>query len=203
MKNAVGREIPEELIKKGWEPFQGNQYREGCTYQRVGPMVKARVMPQGGKVVSSLREAIEKTGLCDGMTISFHHHFRDGDYIVDKVMREIADMGLKDIHLATTSIGGAADVVADYIEQGIVTGLTTSGIRARIGEVVSQGQLKEPAIIRTHGGRIRAIEYILTSPLLALLQAMNLVTQVVKAERIIAVVWHIRLRMHAMPIKWL
>ena len=98
MKNAVGREIPEELIKKGWEPFQGNQYREGCTYQRVGPMVKARVMPQGGKVVSSLREAIEKTGLCDGMTISFHHHFRDGDYIVDKVMREIADMGLKDIH---------------------------------------------------------------------------------------------------------
>ena len=113
MKNAVGREIPEELIKKGWEPFQGNQYREGCTYQRVGPMVKARVMPQGGKVVSSLREAIEKTGLCDGMTISFHHHFRDGDYIVDKVMREIADMGLKDIHLATTSIGGAADVVAE------------------------------------------------------------------------------------------
>lgn len=92
------------------------------------------------------------------MTISFHHHFRDGDYIVDKVMREIADMGLKDIHLATTSIGGAADVVADYIEQGIVTGLTTSGIRARIGEVVSQGKLKEPAIIRTHGGRIRAIE---------------------------------------------
>lgn len=158
MKNAVGREIPEELIKKGWEPFQGNQYREGCTYQRVGPMVKARVMPQGGKVVSSLREAIEKTGLRDGMTISFHHHFRDGDYIVDKVMREIADMGLKDIHLATTSIGGAADVVADYIEQGIVTGLTTSGIRARIGDVVSQGKLKEPAIIRTHGGRIRAIE---------------------------------------------
>ena len=200
MKNAVGREIPEELIKKGWEPFQGNQYREGCTYQRVGPMVKARVMPQGGKVVSSLREAIEKTGLRDGMTISFHHHFRDGDYIVDKVMREIADMGLKDIHLATTSIGGAADVVADYIEQGIVTGLTTSGIRARIGEVVSQGKFERMAAAFEP---LRRVKYILTSPLLALLQAMNLVTQVVKAERTIAVVWHIRLRMHAMPIKWL
>ncbi|MBR0444781.1 MAG: hypothetical protein IJK14_05340, partial [Clostridia bacterium] len=26
------------------------------------------------KVLGSIREAIEKTGLRDGMTISFHHH---------------------------------------------------------------------------------------------------------------------------------
>ena len=28
------------------------------------------------KVVSSLREAIERAGLKDGMTVSFHHHLR-------------------------------------------------------------------------------------------------------------------------------
>ena len=158
MKNAVGREIPSELIAAGWEPFQGNEHRQGVEVKRVGPKVRPNVVLREGKVVGSLREAIEKCGLKDGMTISFHHHFRDGDYVVDKVMREIADMGLKDIKLATTSIGGAADIVADYIEEGIVTGLTTSGIRARIGEVISQGKMKEPAVIRTHGGRIRAIE---------------------------------------------
>ena len=27
MKNAVNREIPQELIDAGWEPFQGNKYR--------------------------------------------------------------------------------------------------------------------------------------------------------------------------------
>ncbi|WP_338132836.1 citrate lyase subunit alpha [Fusobacterium polymorphum] len=33
-----------------------------------------------------------------------------------------------------------------------------SSIRGRIGEVVSAGKLKTPAIIRSHGGRARAIE---------------------------------------------
>ncbi|MBO4367380.1 MAG: citrate lyase subunit alpha [Clostridia bacterium] len=158
MINAVGREIPEELMAQGWEPFQGNDYRKDYEYTKVGPKVRAQVLPGESKVLPSLEEAIRKCSLKDGMTISFHHHFRDGDYVMDMVMREIARMGFKDITLATTSIGKAADVVADYIEQGIVTGLTTSGIRDRIGEAVSQGKLKKTAVIRTHGGRIRAIE---------------------------------------------
>lgn len=158
MKNAVGREIPNELIEQGWKPFAGNTALEGTEYRRVGPKVRARVATRESKLLGSLKEAIEKVGLKDGMTISFHHHFRDGDFVVDKVMRQIAEMGFRNIRLATTSIGGAADIVADYIEEGIVTGLTTSGIRARIGEVISQGKLPEPAIIRSHGGRIRAIE---------------------------------------------
>ena len=158
MKNAVNREIPQELIDAGWEPFQGNEYRANYEYTKVGPKVRANVVLHGDKVVDSIEEAIRKCGLKDGMTVSFHHHFRDGDYVIDMVMRTIAAMGFKDIKLATTSIGKSADVVADYIEEGIVTGLTTSGIRDRIGEAVSHGKLKEPAILRTHGGRIRAIE---------------------------------------------
>ena len=34
------------------------------------------------------------------MTISFHHHFRNGDYIVNMVMDEIAELGIKDITIA-------------------------------------------------------------------------------------------------------
>ena len=158
MKNAVNREIPQELIDAGWEPFQGNEYRANYEYTKVGPKVHANGVLHGDKVVDSIEDAILRCGLKDGMTISFHHHFRDGDYVIDMVMRTIAAMGFKDIKLATTSIGKSADVVADYIEEGIVTGLTTSGIRDRIGKAVSNGKLKEPAILRTHGGRIRAIE---------------------------------------------
>lgn len=158
MKNAVGREIPQELIDAGWKPFKGNFDQDQVEYPKKGPKVHAFVKRVESKVVPTLREAIEKCGLKDGMTISFHHHFRDGDYITDMVMREIAAMGFKDIKLATTSIGASANVVAEYIEKGIVTGLTTSGIRDKIGEAVSKGKLKEPAVIRTHGGRVRAIE---------------------------------------------
>ena len=70
----------------------------------------------------------------------------------------IEEMGLKDITVAATSLGDAQDLIADYIEQGKIIGIQTSGIRGRIGEVVSAGKLKTPAIIRSHGGRPRAIE---------------------------------------------
>ena len=38
------------------------------------------------KVVSSIQEAIQLAGLKDGMTISFHHHLRNGDYVLNMVM---------------------------------------------------------------------------------------------------------------------
>ena len=64
---------------------------------------------------------------------------------------------------APTSTSGSSSL-ADYIEQGKVVGIQTSGIRGRIGEVVSAGKLKTPAIIRSHGGRPRAIEHFTNNP---------------------------------------
>lgn len=112
----------------------------------------------GSKLAGSIREAIEKCGIKDGMTVSFHHHFRDGDYVASMVMREIRAMGIKNITIAASSLGAAHDEIADMIEDGTVTGIQTSGIRGRIGEVISAGKLAAPAIIRSHGGRVRAIE---------------------------------------------
>lgn len=158
MRNKVGRDIPDALLKDGYEVFQGSNHRDGAYYAKAGPRVRTYERPQDSKLVGSLREAVIQSGLKDGMTISFHHHFRDGDYIVNLVMKEIVDLGIRDITIAASSLGTAHDPVADYIEQGIVTGLQTSGIRGRMGEVVSRGKLASPAILRSHGGRVRAIE---------------------------------------------
>jgi len=49
------------------------------------------------KVVPSLEDAIRLTGLRDGMTISFHHHFRNGDHIVNMVLDKLAEMGFHDL----------------------------------------------------------------------------------------------------------
>ena len=41
MLNAVGREIPDEILEiTGKEPFQGNNYKEGVEYRKQGPIVK-------------------------------------------------------------------------------------------------------------------------------------------------------------------
>ncbi len=158
MINAVKREIPDELLANGRRVYEGNGVMDEKTFQKASPTVRIREKSFESKVLPTLREAIEKCGLHDGATVSFHHHFRDGDYIVNMVMKEIVAMGFKDITIAASSLGTAHDPIADYIEQGVVTGLQTSGIRGRMGEVVSNGKLKTPAVLRSHGGRVRAIE---------------------------------------------
>lgn len=158
MLNSVGRDIPQDVLSLGYQPYQGKNQYNGTVMERVGAAVKVADLSQESKLLPSIEAAILACGFKDGMTVSFHHHFRDGDYVMEMVMAEIVRMGFKDIRLACTSIGSAAQNVADYIEEGIVTGLTTSGIRDRIGEVVSAGKLRDIAVLRSHGGRIRAIE---------------------------------------------
>ena len=46
--------------------------------------------------------------------------------------------GSKDLTIAATSLGEAHDPIAEYIEAGKVVGIQTSGIRGRMGQVVSE-----------------------------------------------------------------
>ena len=112
MENKVGREIPPALLTAGRRPFQGSE-APAVFLQKVGPKVEMAPAQHESKVVESLREAICRVGLKDGATISFHHHFRDGDYIVNMVMDEIAAMGIRDITIAASSLGSAHDPVAE------------------------------------------------------------------------------------------
>lgn len=159
MKNFVGRDIPDELLVEGKEVYQGKYYMDGKYMQKAAPRTRIYEKPQESKLVATIAEALRQCGAKSGMTFSFHHHLRNGDYVTNMVMQAaIEELGLEDITIAASSLGEAHDPIAGYIELGKVTGLQTSGIRGRIGEVVSAGKLKTPAIIRSHGGRPRAIE---------------------------------------------
>ena len=159
MINAVGRDIPEELLVNGKEVYQGKYYMDGKYMQKAAPKTRRYEKPAESKIVETIVEALKQCGAKDGMTFSFHHHLRNGDFVANMVMQAaVEELGLKDLTIAATSLGEAHDPIADYIEQGKVIGIQTSGIRGRVGDVVSHGALKTPAIIRSHGGRPRAIE---------------------------------------------
>ena len=71
------------------------------------------------------------------------------------VLEAAQEMGLRDLTICASSLGKSHSRVAQMIEEGTVIGIQTSGIRDRIGEDVSFGRLATPAIIRSHGGRVR------------------------------------------------
>ena len=159
MINAVGRDIPEELLVNGKEVYQGKYYMDGKYMQKAAPKTRRYEKPAESKIVETIVDALKQCGAKDGMTFSFHHHLRNGDFVANMVMQAaVEELGLKDLTIAATSLGEAHDPIADYIEEGKVIGIQTSGIRGRVGDVVSHGALKTPAIIRSHGGRPRAIE---------------------------------------------
>jgi citrate lyase subunit alpha/citrate CoA-transferase len=110
------------------------------------------------KIVGSLEEAIHLSGLRDGMTISFHHHFRNGDHIVNLVVRTLAQMGFKDLELAASSLTDCHAPLIKYIKDGVIRRIETSGLRGELAEAVSCGLMDVPVVFRSHGGRAYAIE---------------------------------------------
>lgn len=157
VKNGVGRYIPEYIegigeLKPYESPFsiipEGN---------KAGAKLR-RTLPRKRKLIESIEAAVKATGLRDGMTISFHHHFRNGDYIVNMVIDVIAKMGIKDLRLSPSSLGTCHGQLIEHIKNGVITRIESSGIRAPLGTAISEGIMEYPVIIRSHGGRTRAIE---------------------------------------------
>ncbi len=154
-ENTLGRKIPEKVDNIGiLTPFRG-------AYEYT-PLVKKdkgnRQLPKLNKLVDTIEQVIIKTALKDGMTISFHHHFRSGDRIVNMVMDVIANMGIKNITIAASSLSDVHAPLVKHIKNKVIKRIITSGLRGELAEAVSNGIMETPVLIHSHGGRARAIE---------------------------------------------
>jgi len=112
---------------------------------------------ENGKL-TSLTAAIRDAGLKDGMTVSFHHHLRNGDFVLNTVMAEIASLGIKNITINASSLFDCHAPLIDHIKSGVVSALECAYMGGRIGRAVSNGILDKPVIFRSHGGRPADIE---------------------------------------------
>lgn len=117
---------------------------------------RASLQTHSEKLVT-LEEAIRRSGLKDGMTISFHHHFRGGDKVVNMVVDKLAEMGFKDLHIAASSLLDAHEPLIEHIRHGVITQISTSGMRGELARQVSLGLMEKPVVFRSHGARGAAI----------------------------------------------
>ncbi|MBQ2661201.1 MAG: citrate lyase subunit alpha [Clostridia bacterium] len=105
------------------------------------------------KVLRSIEEAVKLIGVKSGMTLSFHHHLRNGDYVLNAVMAEVAKAGIRDIKINASSLFDVHEPLLDHIRNGVVTELETAYMGAKIGAAISSGILAKPVTFRTHGSR--------------------------------------------------
>ena len=143
------------LIAEAAQKMNKAVYNDAAVKKNTTP--RHELQRTNGKIVT-LEEAIRKSGLKDGMTISFHHHFRSGDKVINMVVAKLAEMGFKDLHLASSSLIDVHEPLIEHIKNGVITKISTSGLRGALATEVSHGLMKEPVVFRSHGSRGYAIK---------------------------------------------
>jgi len=150
IKNALKREIEIPADShKNMRPFVGAH--------EITQRISDKEHRLNHKVYQSLRDAIVAAGLKDGMTISFHHSFRGGDKIINMVMDIIAEMGFKNLILASSSLSTIHSPLVQHIQNGVVSQIYTSGIRGELADEISRGLMEQPVQIHSHGGRVHLV----------------------------------------------
>ena len=156
--NAAGRSVPLEINGKPVIPFKGvGKHRpEGRKY--APPIPSCIDYPDDGiKVAGSLEEALLKCGLADGKTISTHHHLRDGDLVSNTIFDIASKLGIKDLVWFPSASFPCNDPVIRYLDDGTINRIEGS-MNGPLGRYVSEGKMKGTTVLRSHGGRVQAIQ---------------------------------------------
>ena len=156
--NAAGRWVPDEINGKPVIPFQGVGKYIPKGRKAAPPIVSCANYPKdGNKVVKSLREALELCGLRDGMTITTHHHFRNGDKLANKLFDIIAEMGVKDLVWYPSAAFPCHEPIIKHLKSGVIHHIEGS-LNGPLGEFCTYGGMRGQGVLRSHGGRYRAIQ---------------------------------------------
>ncbi|MCA1756518.1 MAG: citrate lyase subunit alpha [Bacteroidales bacterium] len=158
VKNSAGRSVVTDINGSAAVPFQGvGKYRPaGRKY--APPVASCADYPSDGdKRAGSIREALEKCGLRDGMTISTHHHFRNGDLVADMVFAAAKEMGVRDLVWFPSASFPCHEHFTDYMKEGIIHHIEGS-MNGPLGKFASEGGMKGMGVLRSHGGRYQAVQ---------------------------------------------
>jgi len=151
MKNSLNRFIPDI----GFLPYRGANERIKQMSRKTIPQV---ISSNTEKLCGSIAEVFDRVPIVSGMTLSFHHHLRNGDFVLNMVAAEIKKRNLLDMTLAPSAIFPIHAPLVDLIENGSVTKMHTNYLNGPVAESISLGKMKGLLIMDSHGGRPRAIE---------------------------------------------
>lgn len=158
IKNAVGRIVPEIINGEEHTAFQGvGKFRPKGRKHAPRIPTCADYPEDGNKMVPNLKEALVKAGLKDGMTISTHHHFRNGDLIANQIFDIAHELGIKGLRWFPSASFPCHSHLIPYLEDGTIHHIEGS-MNGALGKFCSEGKMSGVGILRSHGGRYQAIQ---------------------------------------------
>jgi citrate lyase subunit alpha / citrate CoA-transferase len=158
VKNALGRLVPTEVNGKPQVPYMGvGKYHPGGR-KYAPPIVSCADYPaDGNKLVATLKDALIRAGLKDGMVISTHHHFRNGDLIGNQIFDIAAELGIKNLTWVPSASFECHSPMVKYLEDGTIHHIEGS-MNGSLGRFTSTKGMNGLGILRSHGGRYQSIQ---------------------------------------------
>lgn len=158
VKNAVGRMVPTIVNGEEHIPFKGVGKHIPVGRKHAPYIASCANYPEdGNKNVASLKEALVKAGLKDGMTISTHHHFRNGDVISNQIFEIAAELGVKNLRWYPSASFPCQAGLIKYLEDGTINRIEGS-MNGALGRFCSEGKMQGLGVLRSHGGRYQAVQ---------------------------------------------
>ena len=156
--NAAGRRVPLDVNGHVSLPYEGVGVHRAAG-PKHGPSIRscAEYPADGDKRVPDLKSALERCGLRDGMTISTHHHLRNGDQVALAALSAAAELGVKDLVWFPSASFPCHEPVIELMEQGVVHHIEGS-MNGPLGAYCSEGRMRGLGVLRSHGGRWQAIQ---------------------------------------------
>ena len=156
-KNILGRNLPEKLFGLSLKPYEGI-HTSKTSGSRVGTAYQPRYTTRKTKrFYDTIESLLETLPVRDGMVLSFHHALREGDNVVLPIIEAFASHGVKNLTLAPTALFSVHTPLKEHIQTGVIKRIEGS-LNGPLGRAVSHGELEIPTILRSHGGRTRAIQ---------------------------------------------
>ena len=158
VKNAAGRLVPKTVNGEEAIPYKGVGKYKPAGRKHAPAIASCSDFPlDGNKEVKDLKEALVKAGLKDGMTISTHHHFRNGDYLANMVFDIAHELGVKGLRWFPSASFPCHSHLIPYLEDGTIHHIEGS-MNGPLGKYVSEGNMKGLGVLRSHGGRYQSIQ---------------------------------------------
>jgi len=110
------------------------------------------------KIIKTIDELFENEEITLNKNISFHHHLRNGDYVINYVLQKYIDEEVQNINLFPSAIFPNYKTILTLIKNRQINNITTNYLNGDVAKYISTHGLKGKLKMQTHGGRARAIK---------------------------------------------
>ncbi len=108
-------------------------------------------------ILNSFEEFYQQINIHEHKNISFHHHLRNGDGVLNNVLQYYLQENVQDINLFPSSIFPSYKLISKLINNDQINNITTNYLNGDVAKAINNHGIKGILKMQTHGGRARSI----------------------------------------------